>query len=239
MTASSSGTFIMLDGIDGSGKSTIIDAWKEDLKTQGKSVFELKAYWRDHGNHPPLELLMDYDVIISAEPTYVGIGQAIRTEMITQGAAYSATATASAYALDRLILYTKLLVPLRAAGKLIIQDRGVSTSLCYQPIQGDISMATVAALEGNAFCLSHAPDVLILAHIPPTKAIERLGTRTDKQDNAQFEQLSFLTRAHETFHSDAYQALFTAHGTTVRTIDTSVGPSAMKEEAIRLLASYV
>lgn len=239
MNETSTGTFIMLDGIDGSGKSTIISAWKDTLASQGKSVFELKSYWREHNAHPPFELLMEYDVIVSAEPTYVGVGSAIRTEMITHGSAYTATATAQAYALDRLILYTKLLVPLRAAGKCIIQDRGVSTSLCYQPIQGNITMEEVAAIEGNTYCLSHAPDVLVLAHIEPAAAIARLGARTEKDDNSFFEQASFLQSAHAVFHSDSYQSLFSDRGTQIQILDTSVSEKEMIDSAQAVLSNLV
>jgi len=34
--------FIMLDGIDGSGKGTIIEAWKQHLSDSGNGIFDLK-----------------------------------------------------------------------------------------------------------------------------------------------------------------------------------------------------
>ena len=36
--------FIMIDGIDGSGKSSVIQAFKEHLAGQGTAIFDLKKY---------------------------------------------------------------------------------------------------------------------------------------------------------------------------------------------------
>jgi dTMP kinase len=233
------GIFVMIDGIDGSGKSTIVRAWQEYLEGQGKRVFSIRDFWATHGTHPTPRDAMEYDIILSAEPTYVWIGSAIRQEMIQHGSSYSAHAVAQAYALDRLVLYKRFLLPMRDAGKIIIQDRGVSTSLCYQPIQGDITREAVAQIEGNAFALAHAPDVLFLTHIAPSDALVRLNTRTEKQDNALFEQQAFLDAAHASFHSEPYQELFRVHGSHVVIIDTHTNETQMKQRAITALQAHL
>lgn len=232
------GSFIIIDGIDGSGKSTIINAWSEHLAAQGKSIYSLKRYWCDHHTHPPLDEVMEADVILSAEPTTVGIGHAIRQELIATDAPYSAAAIANAYALDRLILYTKLLNPLREAGKIILQDRSVSTSLCYQSLQeGGLSMDEIAQIEGNAFALEHAPDHFIIADVPIEVSLDRLGARLEKQDNAMFEKRSFLEKAKTRFLDQTYQYYFTNRGSQVHTLDTSADLDIMKQKAIDLLDS--
>lgn len=225
----------MIDGIDGSGKSTIITTWKEQLESMGKRVFSIKDFWSEHGVHPTPADADDYDVVLSAEPTNVWTGAAIRQEMIQQGNSYTGAATAAAYALDRLILYTRFLVPVRNAGKIIIQDRGVSTSLCYQSIQGGLSLESLASIEGNAFALEHAPDMLVLTHILPDQALTRIGVRHDKQDNAIFEQKSFLDRAHAQFHSTEYQDYFVQKGTQIHTLDTDAPLEDMTKRAQALL----
>ncbi len=232
------GTFIIIDGIDGSGKSTIMNAWNEHLAEKGRTIYSLKNYWCEHHTHPPLEEVMAADVILSAEPTTVGIGLAIRQELIATGAPYSPNAIANAYALDRLILYTKLLNPLRKAGKIILQDRSVSTSLCYQSIQeGGLSMDEIAHIEGNAFALEHAPDHLIIADVAIEISLDRLGARLEKQDNAMFEKQSFLEKAKSRFLDPMYQSYFTDRGSEVHTLDTSADLDIMKQKAIDLLDS--
>jgi thymidylate kinase len=78
------GKLIMIDGIDGSGKTTITQYWKEYLESQGKKVFDLKSYWKAHDRHPTFEEIKDYDVLLSAEMSYTVIGKVLREELINK-----------------------------------------------------------------------------------------------------------------------------------------------------------
>ena len=53
----------MIDGIDGSGKSTIVSAWKKYLTEQGKSIFDLKTFLKENDRYPELSELHNYDYI--------------------------------------------------------------------------------------------------------------------------------------------------------------------------------
>lgn len=228
--------FIIIDGIDGSGKTTVMRAWADYFVQQGKTVFDLKQYWLEHKKHPEYDEIKNHDVIVSYEPTNVWIGTAIRQEMIKGGNDYSAFSIAQAYALDRLILYKKLIVPALNKGKTIIQDRGVSTSLCYQPLQGkNITMEEIAKIEGNQFALKHAPNHLIVADVLPEIAIQRLTQRTEKQDKAIFEKKEFLEKAREQFLNPDYQKYFINHGTKIHVLDCNEKIDIMKQKAVDLL----
>ncbi len=232
--------FIMIDGIDGSGKSTVISVWQEYLTSAGKKVFDLKTYWKEHGHSPTLEDLLTYDVVISGEPTYCGVGAVIRAELIRTGSSYSAHSIAEAYALDRLILYRTLLLPLLKMGKTIIQDRGVSTSFAYQPVaDSTITIDYLTSLEGNALALEYRPDYLILLPTTPTIAMNRLGKRTEKQDNVIFERLEFAERLSKRFADPSYQSLFTARGATIKELPGDAELDILKKEAVSLLASLI
>ncbi|MDP3244708.1 MAG: hypothetical protein Q8M83_03570, partial [bacterium] len=74
--------FIIVDGIDGSGKGTIIDVWKKQLQKQGKSVFDLREYGKKKKEMPTYEQIKKYQVIISCEPTFCWTGLAIRQEIV-------------------------------------------------------------------------------------------------------------------------------------------------------------
>jgi thymidylate kinase len=233
--------FIIIDGIDGSGKSTTIDAWTEYLINQGKKVFNLKTYWQEKKEHPSAADLADYEVIISSEPTLVWFGAAIRGEMIKHGSDYSPLAIANAYALDRLVLYKRVLLPLREQGKIIIQDRGVSTSLCYQPLQenGGLTMDMVAKIEGNAFALEHAPDHLVITDVTIENSINRLGGRTEKQDNAIFEKAAFLEKARTRFLDPEYQKHFTTRGTKIHVLNGNENIDIMRRDGIDFLKKLI
>jgi thymidylate kinase len=53
--ATFTGKFIVLDGTEGSGKSTVVDYWKKCLEAEGKKIFDLKAYWRQYDKQPLAE----------------------------------------------------------------------------------------------------------------------------------------------------------------------------------------
>ncbi|MDD2758648.1 MAG: hypothetical protein PHD72_04795 [Patescibacteria group bacterium] len=228
--------FIMLDGIDGSGKSTILQAWKDDLAAQGNAIFDLKDYWKTTGNYPDLQELRSYDFIFSCEPTYTGVGLVIRNELVRTGTHYPPLAIAEAFSLDRLVLYNKIIIPLLKDGKCVIQDRGVSSSLAYQSLQSEeLTFEKLASLPGNNLALEHRPDFLVLADLSPEEAMTRLGNRSSKKDEAIFEKLDFLKKLYAQYHSPEFLALFEERGANIKLLPTNVKIDIMKEQAIILL----
>lgn len=227
--------FIMIDGIDGSGKDTILDAWVAHLEAAGKKIFHLKQWWKEHHTHPEPDDLMGYDVLTSAEPTYVWFGAAIRQEFIRAShRKYSTKAIAQAFSLDRLVLYKRVILPAQKQGMIILQSRGVSTTLAYQTAQGDpnVTPEYIMKLRGNAFALKHAPNVLFIADLDPAIAIQRLAARNEKQDNAIFEKKELLERLRANFHADWYRQIFESRGTNVVYFPTEDSLDRMKEKAV-------
>ncbi len=230
----------MIDGIDGSGKSTTVQAWKDHLTGQGNAIFDLKQYWQTTGKYPGLDELKSYDFIFSCEPTYAGIGKVIREELVQTGKNYPHRAIVEAFSLDRLVLYTKIIIPLLASGKIVIQDRGVSTSLAYQSQKNEeFAFAKVAQFPGNALALANRPDHLIIAKVSAEIAADRIGHRFDKNDNAIFEKLDFLKNAAEVFYSNEYQSIFTEKGTKIHYLNAETEIDIMKQEAVSLLKTLI
>jgi dTMP kinase len=227
--------FIMLDGIDGSGKSTVLNAWKDELSSGGNAIFDLKNYWQTTGRYPELSELKSYDFIFSCEPTYTGVGQVIRDELVRHDG-YPPQAVAEAFSLDRLVLYTKIIIPLLKENKCVIQDRGVSSSLAYQSMQSDeLTFDKLAQLPGNKLALEHRPDYLVLLDLSPEEAVQRLNSRSDKKDNAIFEHLEFLQKLSKQYQSEGFQNIFTEAGAKIKQLPTNVKIDIMKEQAVILL----
>ena len=231
--------FIMLDGIDGSGKSTVIEVWKEYLTQAGNAIFDLKHYWQTNHTYPELSEIKSYDFIFSCEPTYADMGEVIRKELIKTGTNYTTTAIAHGYSLDRLILYNKIIIPLLKDGKCVVQDRGVSTSLAYQTMDGTLSIKDLTDLPGNSLALKHRPDYLVLMNLKPETAIARLGGRLDKQDNTIFEKLGFLTKFQAKFADPAYRQIFTEAGTQIHDLSAEDKLDIMKPKAVDLLIKII
>lgn len=202
---SKDGEFIMVDGIDGAGKSTIINTWVEHL-AENKDILDLRSVWQEN-RFPTQEEINSADVIVSAEPTSIGVGSSIRNDLIQSRTDYPSTSIAQAFALDRLILYNKVILHALNQEKIVLQDRGVSSSLCYQSLQTELSISDIAQLEGNKFVLNYLPDYLIIADVSITNALDRLSLRKNK-DNSFFERRKFLKQAKERFLSEKFQNFF-------------------------------
>ncbi|MBI4433627.1 hypothetical protein HY632_02560 [Candidatus Uhrbacteria bacterium] len=217
------GTFIIVDGIDGSGKGTIADALAAREASRGARVFDLREFAKQQHRLPEVAELTGYDLVLSAEPTHAWIGRTIREEIIrANDRTYGALRTAELFAMDRLVLYRRVLLPALAHGLHVVQERSVTSSLVYQPIQAEpVDLATLSTLEGNAFALAHPPTLCIIVSTEPPRALQRLQLRTGKQDAAIFERLPVLQQLHERYHSTWFRELLTAHRWQLTHIDAN------------------
>jgi len=232
--------FIVIDGIDGSGKSTVVKAMKSLLESEGKKSFDLVAWCKEKGTIPTLSDIADADILFTAEPTYAWTGAAMRQEMFLTNEPYSALAFAHAFSLDRLVLMKRLILPALAAGKTIIQDRSVSTSIIYQPAMDDgPSLEEILELPGNVLALQNAPDHLILLDIEPEVAIKRVGGRSDEKPEDVFETIEQLKTFDERFRSDWFAKLYTDRGSQIHWMKTSDGLKTSQENAKKLITKLL
>ncbi len=216
-----SGIFVVADGIDGCGKGTIITALMEHLVvTNGLRALDLREHWNTYKTYPTGEEIDAAQLIISCEPTNVWVGRAIRDELVRVGAGYSAYDAALAFSLDRQILYRRVIIPALAAGKIILQERSVSTSLVYQTLQDHpIDRETMIQLPGNALALSHAPDLLLIPLLNTETALGRLAGRMEKNDHAVFEKRAFLEKADVEYRKPWLKEFFEGKGSMVLYMD--------------------
>lgn len=233
--------FVMVDGLDGSGKGTIVDALQKWAELKGMKILDLRSYCREHSKFPEPDEVLQYDAIVSAEPTFCYVGEAIREEMIRDnGRKYSAASLANAFALDREILYKRVIIPAIKAGKCVFQERGLSSTLVYQPVQEHIQLSELLRLSGNRTALQFAPGLFIIATVKPETVMQRLGTRT-KKDHSIFDNLEFQRNIDERFRSEWLKQLFEQHGSKVVYLETSE-PKTIEEtqkEAVAVVEQYL
>jgi len=211
--------FIMFEGIDGSGKRTLAYAFANELASRGLGIFNL-VHWCTKEKRIPLVEEVPEEILMTTEPTWAWIGIAIRQELIRKGQEHDAFSIAHGYALDRMILYKRLVIPALLSGKFVIQERGVPSSLVYQPLQKNpMSIEEVGAIPGNKIAIENAPGHLVIAKLSAKTAMARLGGRTGKDDNAIFEKEDFLARAAREYESDWFKNMWTERGTQLHYID--------------------
>jgi dTMP kinase len=156
--------FITLEGIDGSGKGTqsrLLNKW---VKDQGLDTF------------------------LTREPTSGDIGQLLR-EGLKTGSLDSRT-EALLFAADRaehcLLIAEKL-----AAGKVVISERYLHSSIAYQGASG---LSTEWVKTINSFALQ--PDLVLILDISPAEALKRITSenslRAAMREREYFERQDFL-----------------------------------------------
>ena len=231
------GQLIVIDGIAGSGKSTLIKAIKKQLQEKGLKIFDLGDWTKENDTPPLFEHIDDYDVYFTFEPTKYWVGAAIRYELSHNY--YTGAVHAHAFSLDRQIQYNRLIIPALIAGKIIIQDRSVSSSIVYQPImEGGPKLEDLIKLPGNALTLEFPPNHLILSHIDPEKLQERLKTRDDDSKGV-FENIEYLKKVDERFRSEWFCELFTSRGTCVHDFNTDQPKDQMIEHITKIITSIL
>lgn len=143
------GTFITIEGIDGTGKSTQVRLLAEALKAQGR------------------------EVVVSREPTDGPWGSKLRASATT---GRLAPQDELEYFLnDRREHAETLISPSLAAGKTVILDRYYFSNMAYQGSRG-ISPEEIRRANEE---FAPRPDHLIILDLPVEKALERIGARGD------------------------------------------------------------
>jgi dTMP kinase len=225
------GKFVIIDGIDGSGKGVILESIKENYD----HIFDLIEYTKENNSFPKIDSI-NQDIIISSEPTYLYVGAAIRDEIIKGENKYSGLTTAQAFALDREILYNRFIIPALKAGKTIIQERGIVSSLVYQPIQLEkLSLRDLINFPGNKLAIKNSPNYIIIVKADPDVIASRL-----KKDKAGiFDSLFFQRKVEERFESEWLKQVFERFGSKVLYLDANCTIPELKERALKIFRDYI
>jgi dTMP kinase len=143
------GLLIVIEGIDGAGKTTLAHALAATLREQG-----------------------GLSVVISKEPTHGPHGTALRNTAAT--GRLSPQDELALLVADRREHVEQLIAPALAAGQVVILDRYYFSNLAYQGAEG---LALDEIRASNAF--APAPDLLLLLDLPVTTGLQRIAVRGD------------------------------------------------------------
>ncbi|MDR2708215.1 MAG: dTMP kinase [Nitrososphaerota archaeon] len=149
------GVFVCVEGLDGSGKST-----------QAKLL--VKKLCKD-----------GYDAVFTAEPSRGKIGRFIRKRLFEQERMCTSV-EALLFAADRVEHVQHTIVPALRAGKIVISDRYVYSSLAYQGSAG-LSLDWIEAINANA----QKPDLSLFIDVSPEIVLKRLKRKKSVMENLQ------------------------------------------------------
>lgn len=160
------GLFIVIEGPDGSGKSTMAKKIGEYFSAKGRQIEFTREPGGTNISEKVRELILDKNNI---EMDY-------RTEALL-------------YAAARAQLVSQKIIPWLNAGKIVISERYVYSSLVYQGIGRNLGIDEVKKINdfGTA---GLEPDMVLFFDIDPKKALER-KLNIDGGDRLENENLSF------------------------------------------------
>ncbi|HEY5427486.1 MAG TPA: dTMP kinase, partial [Solirubrobacteraceae bacterium] len=144
-----------------------------------------------------------------------------------------ARAEALLYAAARAQLVEEALEPLLAAGKLVLLDRFVDSSLAYQGAGRRLGVDAVRAI--NAFSTGGlVPDRTLLLTVDPQLGRSRSHARGASADRLENQPDDFFERV-----AAAYADLARLDPDRVTTIDAATGPSDVLVQALAAIADLL
>jgi dTMP kinase len=152
------GTFICIEGLDGSGKTT-----------QAKLLAK--------------KLRKSHNAVYTAEPSRGKIGTFIRERCLYGEKRLSSVIEALLFAADRIEHVETEVLPALHQGKLVISDRYLYSSLAYQGAAG-LSLEWIEKINEHAL----RPDLAFFIDVAPKTAIHRLKPNKSLMENMETQQ---------------------------------------------------
>lgn len=143
------GLFIVMEGPDGSGKTTQINLLKEYLEEAG------------------------YECLITREPGGTVIGEEVRQLILNpEHKEMSPVTEMLLYAASRAQLVHEVIGPALEEGKIVISDRFVDSSIVYQGIARKLGISTVSAVNALGIGI-YRPDGIFFIDLSEAEGLRR------------------------------------------------------------------
>ena len=160
------GLFIVMEGPDGSGKTTQINLLEQYLKEAG------------------------YECLITREPGGTVIGEEVRELILNpEYKEMSPVTEMLLYAASRAQLVHEVIGPALEAGRIVISDHFVDSSIVYQGIARNLGISTVAAVNAPGIGI-YRPDGIFFIDLSEAEGIRRKKNQK-KLDRMEQESIDF------------------------------------------------
>ncbi|MBI4949176.1 MAG: dTMP kinase [Deltaproteobacteria bacterium] len=175
--------FITFEGVEGCGKSTQIALLRDYIAKKGLEALTIR------------------------EPGGTAIGEAIRQILLDSKSEIGPMAELLLYEACRAELVLMVIRPALEAGKVVISDRFMDSTVAYQGFGRGLDIKAIDRL--NKLAVGEAvPDLTILLDCDPEAGLRRALARIEngkgpKEDRFEREEIAFHTRVREGFLSIA------------------------------------
>lgn len=168
--------FVTIEGPEGSGKSSVTKRVTEMLEKEG------------------------YEVVLTREPGGTPISEEIRNVILDKAnTKMDGMTEALLYAASRRQHLVEKIWPLSKAGKIVISDRFIDSSLAYQG--GARGLGIDKILDLNMYATDgYFPDLTLLFDIEPELGLARIAANSNREVNRlDLEKLDFHKKVRTTF----------------------------------------
>jgi len=179
MNTQQSGLFITFEGIDGSGKSTQMELCAQALEAAG---------------HP---------VILTRNPGGTEFGLELRQILLHSKGAVFPISELLLFIADRAQHMDEVVFPALQAGKIVLCDRHIDSTLAYQGYGRGLSLETIQELNTIAL-QGRQPDMTLLFDGDPNILAQRVNNR-GQADRMEAEKADFHRRVREGYLTVASQ----------------------------------
>ena len=165
------GLLISIEGIDGSGKSSLARALTKKYAEQG------------------------YHTVLTKEPGGTDLGKKIRKILLEKQEAVHPKAEFLLFAADRAQHSSQIILPSLKEGALVISDRMADSSLVYQGYGRGLDVATIHLI--NTWAMNErAPDIIFYLKLSSDEAYRRIANRNEPLTSFEKEKAFIETLEH-------------------------------------------
>ena len=164
--------FISIEGIEGCGKSTLVNSLGQYLQER------------------------NIDYVITKEPGSTSIGKILRSILLDKKQKIDPLTELTMMFSDRLDHLDKVIKPSLEKGKIVITDRYIDSTYAYQGAGRGISKTLIGNLVRKTEIM--LPDRTILLDIDPELGLKRASTRNEL-DRFESENIEFHERLRKSF----------------------------------------
>jgi dTMP kinase len=198
--------FISLEGIDGSGKTTIAKIVKDKLVQKG------------------------FDVLLTREPGGEPISEKIRELVLDpENSEMTAWTEALLYIASRKQHLDQVIIPALKKGTIVISDRFMDSTTVYQGFARKLGITDVDEIQ-NIVIGPAIPDITLFFDISPEEAKVRLDLRNSASDRLEAEADEFHEKVYQ-----GYRMLISENSNRIKVIDARKAVDVISRQAIYLI----
>ncbi len=203
------GCFIVVEGLEGSGKSTCISTIRRVLESKGIT-----------------------DIVYTREPGGTSLAEKLRSILLDPGESITPGAELLMMYASRVQLVETVIKPAVERGAFVIGDRHDLSSVAYQGGGRCMDMNMIKNIKKSVLG-DFKPDLTVLLDIDPLEGLSRVDSRGLGRDRFEQEKRDFFQRVRTAYLNEA------SADSSIRVIDASRSLETVTSDVISAVESYL